>query len=164
MGEPEEKSLTFAELHKLSHMPDGKRVAADHVWCHGTMGEMLLAVHHLAGVPMRSSTINLISPGGNGEIPFMPDAQHTALSAGGGASAGIYAMWDEAEDDALHCGWVRDVDAALAPLRSARYVGEADLTAGPERLRECFSPEAFSRLEELRRRYDPERLFQSHGA
>ncbi len=164
MGEPEEKGLTFTELHKLSHMPDGKRVAADHAWCDATMGEMLLAVHHLAGVPKRSSTVNLISPGGNAEIPFMPDAAHTALSAGGGASAGIYAMWDEAEDDALHCGWVRDVDAALTPLRSARYVGEADLTAGPERLRECFSPEAFSRLEELRRRYDPERLFQSHGA
>jgi FAD/FMN-containing dehydrogenase len=163
MGEPEEKSLAFTELHKLSHMPEGKRVAADQSWCDATIGEMLLAVYHLADVPKRSSTVNLISPGGNGEIPFMPDVAHTALSAGGGASAGIYAMWDEPEDDALHCGWVRDVDAALTPLRSARYIGEADLTAGPERLRECFSPEAFARLEELRRRYDPERLFQAYG-
>jgi len=163
-GEPEEKALAFTGLHKLSHMPEGKRVAADQAWCEATMGEMLLAVHHLAGVPKRSSTVNLISPGGNGEIPFMPDAAHTALSAGGGASAGIYAMWNDAEDDALHCGWVRDVDAALAPLRSARYIGEADLTAGPERLRECFSDSAFARLEDLRRRFDPERLFQSYGA
>ena len=163
MAEPEERALAFTELHRLSHMPEGKRVAADHAWCDGTLGEMLLAVHHLSGVPKRSSTINLISPGGSGEIPFMPEAEHTALSAGGGASAGIYAMWDDEKDDALHCGWVRDVDAALAPLRSARYVGEADLTAGPDRLRECFSPEAFARLEETRDRYDPERMFQSHG-
>jgi hypothetical protein len=144
-------------------MPEGKRVAADQAWCDATMGEMLLAVVHLAGVPKRSSTVNLIAPGGSAEIPFMPDAAHTALSVGGGASAGIYAMWDEPEDDALHCGWVRDVDAALAPLRSARYIGEADLTAGPERLRECFSDGAFARLDELRARYDPDRLFQSHG-
>jgi FAD/FMN-containing dehydrogenase len=163
MGEPEEKAHAFADLHKLSHMPEGKRVAADQAWCDATLGEMLLAVYHLAGVPKRSSTVNLISPGGNGEIPFMPDAAHAALSAGGGASAGVYAMWDEADDDALHCGWVRDVDAALAPVRSARYVGEADLTAGPERLRECFSADAFARLEDLRGRYDPEHLFQAHG-
>jgi FAD/FMN-containing dehydrogenase len=164
MGEPRGEKIAFTDLHKLSAMPEGKRVAADQVWSGATMGELLLAVYGLAGVPNRSSTINLVAPGGNAEIPFMPDEKETALSLGGGAAAGIYAMWDDAEDDALHCGWVRDADAALAPLRAGRYIGEADLTAGPERLRECFSEGAFARLEELRRRYDPERLFQAHGA
>ena len=33
------------------------------------------------------------------------------------------------------------------------------LTAGPERLAECFTPEALARLRDLRERYDPGALF-----
>ena len=48
---------------------------------------------------------------------------------------------------------------ALAPFRTGRYVGEADLTIAPERRAECFTPEALARLEELRARHDQQGLF-----
>ena len=51
---------------------------------------------------------------------------------------GIYALWDDPADDAANRAWVRTVDVALAPFRTGRYVGEADLTLGPERRAECF--------------------------
>jgi FAD/FMN-containing dehydrogenase len=51
------------------------------------------------------------------------------------------------------------VDEALAPFRTGRYVGEADLTLSPHRRAECFTPEALERLETIRRRYDPARVF-----
>jgi hypothetical protein len=44
-------------------------------------------------------------------------------------------------------------------LRSGRYVGEADLTLGPERRLECFTREALKRLDALRARYDPDGVF-----
>ena len=159
-AEIKERPLTFADLPKLSVMPDGKRVAADHCWSEAPLGDLLLAVVHLAGVASSQSTINLVSPGGRGQLPAMLDGQ-AALSVGGGVACGTYGMWDDQADDALHLRWVRDVDAALAPFRSGRYIGEADLTAGPERVAECFDPAALARLEELRGKWDADGLFHA---
>ena len=158
-GLAEERPLAFTELGQLSAMPDGKRVAADQCWSAASLGTLLLAVQHLAAVPARSSTINLVAPGGSGTIPHMAD-DTGALSVGGGVSCGIYAMWDDPADDALHMQWVRDADQALAPYYSARYVGEADLTR-PGHLVGCFTPAALERIEALRRRWDPQGLFNS---
>jgi FAD/FMN-containing dehydrogenase len=158
-GEIAQEPVAFADLTKFSAMPEGKRVAADHAWSDAPLGELLLAVHHLAQAPSPLSTINLVSLGGDGAVPSRPHGRHGALSVGGGAGAGIYAMWDDPADDGANIAWVRSVDDALSPLRSGRYVGEADLAAEPGRLAECFSPAALDRLGELRRRYDPDGLF-----
>src|SRR5690606_18071623 len=139
-GEMTVESVAFAELTKFSAMPEGKRVAADHAWSDAPLGALLLAVHHLAEAPSSLSTVNLVSLGGDGAVPSRPHGLHGALSVGGGAGAGIYALWDNPADDADNTAWARQVDDALAPLRSGRYVGEADLTAGPGRLAECFTP------------------------
>lgn len=159
-GLAEERALAFHELTVLSAMPDGKRVAADQCWSEAPIGELLLAVAHLAGAASNASTINLVSPGGNGRIPGMTDGSG-ALSIGGGVSCGIYGMWDDPADDALHMDWVRQADAALRPCRQGRYIGEADLTAGPERVAECFSPMAFARLEALHGEWDADGVFHS---
>lgn len=132
---------------------------ADHLWSDAAPGDLLLAAHRFANAPSSLSTINLVFFGGMGAAPSMPDGKSAALSVGGTAGAGIYAMWDEPADDQVNCAWVRSVDDALAPLRSGRYVGEADLTAGPDRLAECFTPEALERLGRLRARYDPDGVF-----
>lgn len=155
LGEPKAEVLPFTDLPKLSPMPDGKRAAADHSWSEAPLGELLLAVHDLPS-PSRHSTVDLVAFGGHSRVPLRADA---ALSVGGGTSAGIYALWDDPAKDRANCDWVRKVDDALAPLRSGRYVGEADLTVTPDRLAECFTPEALERLRELRARFDPESLF-----
>ena len=52
--------------------------------------------------------------------------------------------------------------AAFAFGSFARDVGESDLTSNPERVRECFSSEAWERLTELKRRHDPDDVFFSY--
>ena len=135
-------------------MPSGKRVVADHIWSDAPLGELLLAIHHLPS-PSAHSTVDLIALGGHSRIA-LPNA---ALSVGGGTGAGIYALWDDPADDEANRAWVRRIDDALAPYRTGRYVAEADLTLGPGRRAECFTPEALERLRELRRRHDPDGLF-----
>jgi FAD/FMN-containing dehydrogenase len=159
IGESSEEFMPFADLHKLSAMPHDKRVAADHLWSDAPLGELLLAAAPFASAPSKFSTVNLVSFGGDGAVADRPQGQQGALSVGGTAGAGIYAMWDDPADDEANRAWVRQVDAALAPFRSGRYVGEADLTAGAERRAECFTPEALKHLPELRQRYDPHGLF-----
>lgn len=156
---PSLKDMHFADLTRLSATPSGKRVAADHLWSETPLGDLLLALQGLADVPDKASTVNIFSLGGSGHVATMPDERESALSVGGGTGIGIYAMWDDPAHDARHFEWVRAVDAALAPFRTGRYVGEAFLTAAPGRLAECFTPRAFDRLTELRRRYDPQGLF-----
>jgi len=146
--------VAFPELFRMSPMPDGKRVAADHLWSDAAPGDLLMAVHDLPA-PSRHATIDIVAFGGGSRV----DLGDGALTVGGGTGAGIYALWDDPADDEANRAWVRDVDTALAPYRTGRYVGEADLTAGPERRPECFTPAALERLEALRREYDPEGLF-----
>jgi FAD/FMN-containing dehydrogenase len=136
-------------------MPAGKRVAADHAWSDSAIGDLLLAVHDLPA-PSADSTIDIVAFGGHTPVATPDDA---ALTVSGGTGIGIYGMWDDAVDDNANRAWVRRIDEALAPHRTGRYVGEADLTAAPHRRAECFTPAALARLEEIRQRYDPEGLF-----
>jgi FAD/FMN-containing dehydrogenase len=155
IGEPKGEALPFTELFKLSPMPSGKRVAADHLWSDAAIGDLLLAVHELPA-PGPDSTIDIVALGGHAPVVMPPDA---ALSVSAGTGVGIYGLWDHAADDEANRAWVRRVDEALAPFRTGRYVGEADLTAEPGRRAECFTPAALERLEALRRRYDPDGRF-----
>lgn len=117
------------------------------------MGDLLLAVADLAAIPAPSSTINLVAPGGKGRLPHMVGLAG-ALSVGGTTSCGIYAMWDDPADDARHEAWVRAADDALAPFRTSRYVGEADVQQ-PGNLEDCFTGDALTRIEQLRAKWDP---------
>jgi FAD/FMN-containing dehydrogenase len=156
---PEYKDIHFADLTRLSAVPSGKRVAADHVWSEAPLGDLLLALQPHAQAPGKASTVNIFALGGSGHVAARPDERDSALSVGGGTGIGIYAMWDDPAHDAQQFEWVRAVNLALAPFRIGRYVGEASLAAGPERLVECFTPGALERLSELRSSYDPQGLF-----
>jgi FAD/FMN-containing dehydrogenase len=155
IGEPKGAALPFTDLFKFSPMPSGKRVAADHLWSDAAIGDLLLAVHGLPA-PSPDSTIDIVAFGGHTPVAMPRDA---ALTVSGGTGVGIYGLWDDAEEDDANRAWVRRVDEALAPYRTGRYVGEADLTASPERRAECFTPDALRRLEALRRRHDPDGVF-----
>lgn len=154
LGETHGEFVPFTDLFKMSPMPDGKRVAADHLWSDAPLGDLLMAIHHLP-TPGKHSTVDLIALGGHSRLA-LPDA---ALSVGGGTGAGIYALWDDPAEDAANQAWVRRIDDALAPFRTGRYVGEADLTVTPDRRAECFAPDTLRRLAGLRRRHDPEGVF-----
>lgn len=157
LGGVQEEFVSFTDLSKMSPMPDGKRVAADHLWSDAPLGDLLLAVHDLPS-PSRHSTVDLVAFGGHTPCALPADA---ALGVVGRSGAGIYAQWDDPSDDEINRTWVRRVDDALAPYRTGRYVGEADLTIAHERLIECYKPEALNRLRRLRRLYDPAEMFFS---
>jgi FAD/FMN-containing dehydrogenase len=155
IGGPKGEALRFTRLFELSPMPAGKRVAADHVWSDAAIGDLLLAVHG-SPAPSPDATIDIVAFGGHTPVAVPADA---ALSVSAGTGVGIYGLWDDPRDDDANRAWVRRIDEALAPFRTGRYVGEADLTLDPGRRAQCFTPEALRRLEEVRRRHDPAGLF-----
>lgn len=156
----EVRKLEFADLPQYSAMPSGKRVAADQIWSEASPADILLAVQDLAHVPSKSSTISITFLGGSSTMP-LPLAGSTAFSRSGATSVGIYALWDDDAEDRRHFDWVNDVDVAVARFRSARYIGEANLTVSPDRLNDCFDDESLTRLKNLQREFDPDQRFYS---
>ena len=71
------------------------------------------------------------------------------------------ANWDYAADDAANIKWARDLVAGLAPFSDqSRYLNFAGFQEeGDEMMRAAFGPN-HARLVELKRRYDPDNVFQ----
>lgn len=74
----------------------------------------------------------------------------------------IAGIWREQTHDAAHISWVRELWHAVQPFSSSRvyvnYLGEE----GRDRVKEAYGEVKYSRLVELKRRYDPENLFRSN--
>jgi FAD/FMN-containing dehydrogenase len=74
------------------------------------------------------------------------------------------AVWEDEADDAANMRWVPSVLREVEPLAIGHYVGEADLLAAPSRARHSYARPNWERLHALRRRFDPDGLFQAYLA
>ena len=67
-------------------------------------------------------------------------------------------VWEEPAQAAAPIGWVRGLADALAPHFNGVYVNVLD-DEGPERVRAAYGT-GFTRLVEMKRRYDPDNVFR----
>jgi FAD/FMN-containing dehydrogenase len=81
-----------------------------------------------------------------------------AFSVEGNVYLATYAAWQDTRDDTRCRDWVTDTYRGLEPIGKGVYTGDADFTRRPDRF---LSDASFARLQELRRRYDPDGLFVS---
>lgn len=82
-----------------------------------------------------------------------PDA---AFSVGGKFFISTYAQWNDADADASNRDWLKALYDELSPSSAGHYINEMDLEERAGSVSRCFSAEAWSRLQALRRRYDSE--------
>lgn len=142
--------------------PERRRYAADVFWSAAPPAELLARLaDELARAPSPASFGLLALP--PAPPPGAPPPPDMAFSLFAPAFVGVYGVWSEARDDAPNQTWLRAAQAALAPRATGHYIGEVDLEASPDRARRSFTPEAWQRLEDLRKRYDPTGLFVSRA-
>jgi hypothetical protein len=69
--------------------------------------------------------------------------------------------WDDARDPRAgqHVEWSEALWRVLAPRTAGAYANFLE-DEGPERVRAAYSTEDFARLTSLKRRYDPDNVFQ----
>jgi FAD/FMN-containing dehydrogenase len=74
----------------------------------------------------------------------------------------VMATWQDAWLDDEHIQWTRDTAAVLEPwsFSGGGYVNYMQADEPIERVRAAFGPEAFERLQALKRRYDPDNLLR----
>jgi FAD/FMN-containing dehydrogenase len=83
-----------------------------------------------------------------------------AFSIEGRAYLATYAIWPDPADDERHRDWVVSHTERLArTVGKGVYLGDTDFTRRPDRF---LSDENYRRLEEIRRRRDPDGLFCSY--
>ena len=72
---------------------------------------------------------------------------------------GCYAIWDHEEDDEVNYDWLGGCMPLMEKWGKGHYVNEVEPRYNPDRLKNCFSKEAWTRLESLRDKYDPDGVF-----
>ncbi len=75
---------------------------------------------------------------------------------------GCYAIWDHEKDDEANFEWLSKCAPIMDPYMKGRYANEVEPRFDSDRLRQCFSEQAWARLEQLRAKYDPNNLFHHY--
>ena len=131
--------------------PEEHRYAVDCAWTDATAAELGPLLRPLfTGLPTEESFC--IWYGWN---PTRPLAD-MAFSMEANVYLAVYAIWKDAAYDDRVQGWVTERFRALEPVTKGVYLGDADLLRRPGK----FMADAnFARLEAIRDRYDPNRMF-----
>ena len=75
---------------------------------------------------------------------------------------GCYAIWDDEKDDDANYEWLGNCVPLMDPYNKGHYVNEVEPRFNPDRQKQCFSKEAWTRLEQLRAKYDPKGVFHHY--
>jgi FAD/FMN-containing dehydrogenase len=144
-----------------AHFLPGHRYQTDTMTSQAELRELLgRAQAHLTEAPSPKSFVLA--------VPFLPPpagalAVDAAFSPSPARAALLtYAVWEDEADDAPNVAWSHALVADVEPLASSFYVGETDLLASPDRVRQSFSESNWLRINELRVALDPEGRFHSY--
>ena len=91
-----------------------------------------------------------------------PDGGAAFGQRGARWNASALGIWEDPTDDAANIAWVRQFADALRPssYSGAGYGNYAQADEPAERIRASYGPEAYERLVEVKRRYDPDNVLR----
>ncbi|MGP3769677.1 FAD-binding oxidoreductase [Streptomyces sp. SDT5-1] len=144
------------DLYALSDAltPQGRRYAVDGVWTSAPVEKVLDAGRGvLDGLPNRESFLLWMLWGGQ------PTRENACWSTQGRLYFSPNAVWRDPADDLHNETWAHDALRALAPVAHGTQFADANPADRPDH---GLEPEQAARLEQLRRRYDPQGLFRAY--
>lgn len=149
---------TLDDLYGFSDgmTPKGRRYAVDGVWTDAPAGSVLEAGRGvLDGLPTRESFLLWMLWGGQ------PTRENACWSTQGRLYFSPNAAWTDPDDDLRNERWAHAALDAMAPVAHGTQFADANPADRPDHGLEAAQA---SRLELLRRRYDPDGLFRSYLA
>ena len=136
--------------------PHGRRWAVDNMWTGAPADKLIPAMRDIATtLPPPPSHMMWMLWGPPQSLPDM------AFSMQDDLYIALYAVADDASDDATHQAWVTQHMRNLEPLASGIQLADENLGARPFRF---MAEDNFKRLQAIRARYDPGELFHSYMA
>jgi FAD/FMN-containing dehydrogenase len=133
--------------------PHGYRYAADNMWTHAPVEELLDGYRRVSDTlptsPSHMMWMNWRPPADRPDMAFsLEDNVYVAL----------YAVWPDERDDARFVNWPTQLMQDFAPLSSGIQLADENLARRPAKF---MAEEKFRRLEAVRAKFDPEGRF--HG-
>jgi len=162
-------SKTIAKPYNFEALFDasGSLWPADHrnqveaVFSNSKLGDMFGALRdHFLKTPSPTTLIMFaIYTGKNISAP-LPDA---AFSMSARYYGGPWTMWKKPEDDESNTQWHKRCLELLKPFVAGYYIGESDQIAYPNIAQESYTESKWKRLQELRKKYDPDGVFFNYS-
>jgi FAD/FMN-containing dehydrogenase len=131
-----------------------RRARADNIYTDRVVEAATVLSRHMPGAPSPGNTPVILW---RGTVDF-PSA---AYSARGSFYFATYAQWDSAASDGANEQWLKALYAEMEPLATGHYINEFDRETHAAQTASCFAPANWLRLHELRRKYDPDPVFQT---
>ncbi|MCW1966765.1 MAG: FAD-binding oxidoreductase [Anaerolineae bacterium] len=147
-------SLAEERAEQIRANPEGLRYAVDNAWVTGETDEIVNALH--------DAFVNLPSPQtftlwfSMAPLRTLPDM---ALSLQTDIYLAIYTVWENEADDARCRAWLARQMQRIEPVSVGQYLGDSDFAARPSKF---VSDANWQRLQTVREKYDPSRLFSGY--
>lgn len=150
--------VAFGDLRNRQTIanPEGHRYRVDNAWLTGSAAEVVPA--------RRRAFTELPTPQGFAiwfSMAPLRDLPDMALSLQTDIYVATYVVSTDAGDDDDLQAWTNSAMAAMQPVTAGQYLGDSDLT---NRQLQFMSDEAFTRLAEVRRAWDPNGRFVGYLA
>lgn len=130
------------------------RYAVDNIWTNNLESSVAAAAKVFADAPSWKTHV-VVQP------KWQATATDSAFSASASTYLAGYAVWDEPEHDDENKAWLGQFMAEVQPWTAGNYINEFDVLANANRNAAAFSKEAWARLGNLRREYDPDQVLES---
>jgi len=137
--------------------PADHRNQVDAVFSNSRLADLVNAVRdHFLKSPSPTTLIMFaIFTGPHIPAP-LPDA---AFSMSAHYYGGPWTMWKRPEDDEANTQWHEKCVELLTPFVAGQYVGESDIVKYRNYVQASYTESKWKRLQELRKKYDPEGVF-----
>jgi FAD/FMN-containing dehydrogenase len=139
----------YAGVHQA--YPDDHRYGVDNLWTHAPIEELLPGLRRIAEtLPQAPSHMLWMNWGPSPQRPEM------AYSVEDDTYIAVYGVWSDPADDAANVAWAADRMREMEPVASGIQLADENLGRRPARF---VTAENLARLDRIRERYDPDRLF-----
>ncbi len=146
---------SFENLYYGNEVPfPQRRYCVDNIYADGLEKPIEVFMRHMPKSPSRVTAPVLLYKG----RPDLPDG---ACATKGNFYVSCYAQWDDPAADKANKDFLIAMYEELQPLGTGSYINELNQEGRSQRISECYTPEGWKRLGELRRKYDPDGVFHT---
>ncbi len=139
---------------QLRQNPEDHNYAVSNAWLNGSPEEVVTRMHDaFATLPTPKTFTLWYSMAPLRPLPDMAFSLQTEVYFA------TYTIWQDPADEARCRAWVKQQMHRLAPVSAGQYLGDSDFTA---RQAKFVSEENWTRLQALRRQYDPQDRFHAY--
>lgn len=136
--------------------PGDLRCKVDAMFFDAPLADLFKATHeHFLSATPKTVLMWAVFTGKNVPAP-LPDA---AFSMSAKLYGGPWTMWDDSAGDANEIAWHYKCVDLLKPYVAGHYVAESDTIVHPEYNKGSYKEQNWAKLNELRKKYDPDELF-----